>query len=142
MTTKLLTTTLSTGETVLAKMETVTNPDAIIPQGNRQPVPLRYGNETQAKKKLDTIRSLLLPARYAGIAKQGGKFLILIYDKPSYQTFSHNDISRMMVSQTLASMSPSIRRRFATVTGQRQNPRNRHNHNHKDQTDKPYYFGE
>lgn len=107
MTTKLLTTTLSTGETVLAKSPTE---------------PLRYGNLSSAQRKLDSIQSLLLSsARTGSVIKQDGRFLIFIY--------------------SLASMAPSILRRFATAYGKRQNPRNRHNHAHKDQTDKPYYFG-
>jgi hypothetical protein len=127
--TEILTTTLPTGETVLAKSSTE---------------PLRYGNETAAQKKLDSISHVLSTNnRAAEIAKQDGRFLIFIYPISLFVPISCDDVERIMVNSLFASMAPSIRRRYvnATVSGYRQNPRNRHNHNHKDQTDKPHFFG-
>lgn len=136
--TEILTTTLPTGETVLAKKDSTTAEGRYY-----YPclTPLRYGNETQARKKLDSILPLLSPSRSAGIVKQEGRFLIFIYDNPGYQTISRNEVERMMLSPHLASMAPSIRKRyvFATISGQRMNPRNRHNHP-QNTTDERYYY--
>lgn len=125
MTTQQLSTvTLSTGETVLAKSSTE---------------PLRYGNLSAAQKKLDLVQSLLSPTRSASIVKLGGRFLIYIHDAPGYQSIHSAVVHKMLDSQ----FKPNYNRRklFATTSGSRCNPRNRHNHNHKDQTDKPYHFG-
>lgn len=122
MTQQLLTVTLSTGETVLAKSLTD---------------PLRYGNLTSAEKKLNLIQPLLSPTRSASIIKLDGRFLILIYDKPGYQSISLSDIEHTMLSKSIQGRG----RIFATTSGPRYSPRNRHNHNHADQTDKPYHFG-
>lgn len=132
---QLLTVTLSTGETVLAKPEKISNN----PSDDYTYVPIRYGNLSAAQKKLDSIQPLLSPYRSASIVKLGGRFLILIYDKPGYQSIHSAVVHRMLDSQ----FKPSLNRckLFATTSGRRQNPRNRHNHNHKDQTDKPYHFG-
>lgn len=119
--TSILTVTLPTGETVLAKSPTD---------------PLRYSNLTSAEKKLNLIQPLISPYRSASIVKLGGRFLILIYDKPGYQSIS--------LSDNMLKRSKSIQGRgriFATTSGPRCNPRNRHNHNNVDQTDQPYYFG-
>lgn len=119
-TSKLQTATLATGETVLAKSPTE---------------PLRYANLFLAKRKLDIISPILAPARLASIVKQDGRFLIFIYDAPGYQTFSKSDVNRMLSEMPV---TPK-RTPFCTTSGQRQNPRSRHNHSHS--TDKPYYFG-
>jgi hypothetical protein len=141
--TEILTTTLPTGETVLAKSMITKDSDAIIPDGVQHLVPLRYGNETAAKKKLSSISHVLSTNnRAAEIVKQNGRFLIFLYPVSLSIPVSCDDVERIMVNSLLASMTPSIRRRFATVSGARQNPRNRHNHSHKLQTDQPYYFGE
>lgn len=136
---QLLTVTLSTGETVLARKEITVNTGMPVSLWDHQLAPLRYGNLTSAEKKLNLIQPLLSPARSASIVKLGGRFLILIYDKPGYQSSSLSDIEHTMLKR-----SKSIQGRgriFATTSGRRYNPRNRHNHAHKDQTDKPYHFG-
>ncbi len=127
MTTEIFTTTLPTGETILAKSPTE---------------PLRYGNTTSAQKKLDSISHVLSANhRSASIVKQDGRFLIFIYDAPGYQSISHDSVERMMRRANADLNYKGPRDPFATVSGARHNPRNRHNHNHKDQTDQPHYLG-
>lgn len=131
---KLLTVTISTGETVLAKPHTEAKFSG---RSGLMYEPLRYGNLSAAQKKLDLIQPLLSPTRSASIIKQDGRFLILIYDKPGFQTLFTKIVHKSLDKQFKPSKHPP----FATTSGQRQNPRNRHNHAHKDQTDKLYYFG-
>lgn len=134
---QLFTVTLSTGETVLAKKHTESKFSG---RSGLMYEPLRYGNLSAAQKKLDVIQPLLSPYRSASIVKLDGRFLILIYDKPGYQTIHSAVVHKMLDSQ----FKPNLNRcrLFATTSGPRCNPRNRHNHAHKDQTDQPYYFGE
>lgn len=120
--TSILTMTLPTGETVLAKSPTE---------------PLRYGNLSAAQKKLDSIQLLISSARSASIVKQDGRFLVMIYDSPGYQSISLDDIESMMLKRQTNSGSGYI---FATTSGIRSNPRNRHNHQNESQTDIPYRF--
>lgn len=128
---EILTATLSTGETVLAKREG----DSVSP--------LRYGNETQALAKIASIRPQLVKIGHrAKVVKQGGRFLVFVFDaepgirgEPTWeevQASLKTPEDQMMSSPHLASMAPSIRKRyvFATISGKCMNPRNRHNHPH------------
>lgn len=145
--TDILTTTLPTGETVLAKTEV----DPFSKFGGKILAPLRYGNESAAQKKLNSTLPLLSPARSAGIVKQEGRFLIFIYDNPGYQTlFSeivHRDLDSRFKHPSIKALQKveadmdyrGPRDHFATTTGMRMNPRSRHNHPHNT-TDERYYY--
>jgi hypothetical protein len=198
--TEILTTTLETGETVLAKRERVE--DHFDGTAQYQISPLRYGNETQALAKITAIRPQFVEIGHiAKVIKQGGRFLVsvckvettphndfysetrleiisnlqtskLYTEEPGVQTISIDSIEEMMIARQidkaskfisrygqvaedaktavddyimhnmkLASMAPSIRRKyvFATTTGKRMNPRSRHNHP-TNTTDERYYY--
>lgn len=104
---EILTTTLPNGETVLGKNE----------KGNISP--LRYGNETQALTKIDSIRSALVEIGHRA------KVIQEVFTKIVYK-----DLDKQF--------KPS-RSSFATLSGYRMNPRSRHNHP-TNTTDERYYY--
>ena len=131
----ILTVTLETGETVLAKASM------------GELFPLRYGNKTQATKKLDSLSNVLTQNdKSASIIQVDGRFLILIYDAPvpfiDPDAVVMNKWVKEQKKNAMEIMAPSRSTRppFATVHGERKTPRSRHNHQHKGQTDKPYSY--
>lgn len=147
--TDILTTTLPTGETVLAKKDTNTE------DGDYECLtPLRYGNETQALAKIASIRPQLVKIGHrAKIVKQGGRFLVFVFDaepgirgEPTWEEVQaslrvpefQEAFTKIVHKQLDKQFKPS-RSSFATTYGYRMNPRSRHNHP-TNTTDERYYY--
>lgn len=151
---EIITATLETGETVLAKKDLT---------------PLRYGNETQALAKIASIRPQLVEIGHrARVIKQGGDIypgeLTLIGQKTGRElpiseaiTLSGVESISDLVGAKVRIKLPGFqnlftkivhkdldarfkpRRSFATTSGKRMNPRSRHNHP-TNTADERYYY--
>lgn len=150
---------LPTGETVLGKLAKTTED-----KPHHIPIePLKYGNERMANEKVDKIREeMKIEGKGVGVVKSEGRFMVLVYD-----LFTSNELlahkmgmnfvddsldAAVLVKRAYKETAPmsnlpkhgtarSHRRPlFATVRGERHNPRNRHNHDHKGQSDVAYHY--